>query len=635
MERHRPYRLAAALTLGSLAGLWTATASADAPTAEQALRLAPVQKYVEYAKPGKEEIAQCTIRAEKEGGATAWVVRDGEGQILRRFADTNSDNVVDLWCYYRDGFEVYRDIDADGNGKADQYRWFNTAGTRWGIDRNEDGQIDAWRTISPPEVAEELVLALQTRDRARFELLLVSPRELGELGLGTKRAEGLRSTAGAALTKFAKFAGEQEVVSPNSRYVDFGGFRPATIPAGTAGSTKDVTIQDNVTALVESGGKHDQLLVGTLVKVGDAWKLFDLPRLDAAGQPATNSFLLTSSAGVGPGSAAGEDAPSDETQQLMADLETLDRQAEKLPADKQGPIAEKRADLLLRLAELPANAETRMQWYRQLADMLSVAVQSGGYPQGLDRLDQLQEKLTKSDADQDAIAHVAFQRKWAAYVLNQQDPDADAANVQKQWLADLEQFIQQYPQSADAAEAMLQLGMYQEFVGKSEPAQVWYEKLVETFPDSPAARKAQGAIRRLTSVGKPMRLRGPGVQGGTVDLSQYRGKLVLIQYWATWCDPCIQDMQRLKELYQKYGGNGFEVIGVSLDESPDNVQQFLSANRLPWKQIYEPGGLDGRLAEEMGVMTLPLMILVDEKGNVVDHSIFVAELENELKRLSP
>jgi hypothetical protein len=189
MKFHRPYRLAAALTLGSLASLWTATARADAPTAEQALRLAPVQKHVEYVKPSKETAPQCTIRAEKEGGVTAWVVRDGEGQVLRRFADTNSDNVVDLWCYYRDGFEVYRDIDADGNGKADQYRWFNIGGTRWGIDRNEDGQIDAWRAISAPEVAEELVLALQTRDRARFELLLVSPRELGELGLGTKRAE--------------------------------------------------------------------------------------------------------------------------------------------------------------------------------------------------------------------------------------------------------------------------------------------------------------------------------------------------------------------------------------------------------------------------------------------------------------
>jgi thiol-disulfide isomerase/thioredoxin len=437
------------------------------------------------------------------------------------------------------------------------------------------------------------------------------------------------------LGKFAKFAADQDVVTPESRFVDFGGFRPATIPAGTAGSTKDITIQDNVTALVESNGKHEQVLVGTLVRVGESWKLFDLPSFDTAGQSATNSFLLTSSAGSGAGATASQEAPSDEMQQLMTDLETLDSQAEKLPPDKQAAITEKRADLLLRLADTTSNGEMRLQWYRQLADMLSVAVQSGGYPQGLDRLDQLQAKLAKTDADPDAIAHVVFQRMWAAYVLDQQAPEADAAKVQETWLADLEQFIQKYPKSTDAADAMLQLGMYQEFVGKSAPAQEWYEELVTTFPDSAAARKANGAVRRLKSVGKPIRLRGPAVQGGTVDLAQYRGKIVLIQYWATWCEPCIEDMQRLKELYQKYGGKSFEIIGVSLDESPGNVQQFLTSNRFPWKQIYEPGGLDGRLAEEMGVMTLPLMILVDEKGNVVDHSIFVAELEPELKRLSP
>ena len=55
----------------------------------------------------------------------------------------------------------YRDIDADFDNKADQYRWFNTGGTRWGIDKNEDGRIDFWQVISAPEVAEELVWALK------------------------------------------------------------------------------------------------------------------------------------------------------------------------------------------------------------------------------------------------------------------------------------------------------------------------------------------------------------------------------------------------------------------------------------------------------------------------------------------
>ena len=66
------------------------------------------------------------------------MVKNGAGQMLRIFVDTNADNTVDQWSYYKDGVEVYRDIDSNHNGKADQCRWLNTAGTRWGIDKNED-----------------------------------------------------------------------------------------------------------------------------------------------------------------------------------------------------------------------------------------------------------------------------------------------------------------------------------------------------------------------------------------------------------------------------------------------------------------------------------------------------------------
>jgi hypothetical protein len=93
-------------------------------------------------------------------------------------------------------------------------------------------------------------------------------------------------------------------------------------------------------------------------------------------------------------------------------------------------------------------------------------------------------------------------------------------------------------------------------------------------------------------------------------------------------------MDALKELYAKYGGRGgFEIIGVCLDKQPQTMQGFLAQNRYMWRQIHEPGGLDGPLANELGVMTLPLMILVDQKGTVVGDNIFVANLEGELKRL--
>src|SRR4029077_15231331 len=95
------------------------------------------------------EASKATIKVETINGQTGWVVRDANGQVLRRFVDTNSDNVVDQWSYYAAGQEVYRDIDHNFNGKADQYRWLNTAGSRWGIDKDDDEKTDSWQQISP------------------------------------------------------------------------------------------------------------------------------------------------------------------------------------------------------------------------------------------------------------------------------------------------------------------------------------------------------------------------------------------------------------------------------------------------------------------------------------------------------
>jgi hypothetical protein len=92
-------------------------------------------------------------------------------------------------------------------------------------------------------------------------------------------------------------------------------------------------------------------------------------------------------------------------------------------------------------------------------------------------------------------------------------------------------------------------------------------------------------------------------------------------------------MVLVRDFYAKRGGREFDVIGVCLDDSAAAAKKYLAENRFPWKHLHESGGLDGRLANEMGVMNLPLMLLVDQNGNVANHNIHVAELEAELARL--
>jgi len=632
MDSNTATRLFSAIIAITFSGAARSAISAEPPSADQALSLKPIlEREVDFTIPSKEEAAQCVVRLEHEGKASCWVVRNRQGEILRRLFDTNNDNIVDTWCYYSGGVEVYRDIDSDYNGHADQYRWFNTAGTRWAVDKNEDQRVDYWKVISPHEVAEQVVLALKNHDQARFELLLLTPGELNGLGFGPPRADTISESIKAAPAKFSKLAAEQTTVKSQTRHVDFSSARPGTIPIGTAGSTKDVTICDNATALVQTDDKHDQVSIGTLISVGDTWKLIDVPPVTNDNQP--TGGLLTGPVATSPNNPAGDNQPSDKMQKLMAELERLDKEGDAAPPEKVAANIEQRVTTLQNLADATPEKD-RDQWYRQMADVLGMGIQSGNYPQGVERLEELEKKLTDAKADQELIAHAAFQRMWAQFAVSQHDPSVDAGKLQEKWLADLQAFVEKYPKCADAAEALFQLGMYQEFMGKAQEAAKWYQQLVTTFPKAGPVEKATGALRRLNSLGKPISLRGTDAQGAPVDLAKYRGKAVLIHYWTTLGQRWKEDMILLRDTYAKKGGRDFEIIGVCLDEEPSNAKQYVAENKLRWKQIYERGGLDGRLANEMGVLTLPLMILVDQKGNVANQNIHVAEVESELAKLS-
>jgi hypothetical protein len=634
MDSKMVTRIAAIFLASAAAIAARPSTAAEAPTPAQALSLMPMQPLVEYAIPSKEDATKCTVKLEKESKISNWVVMSPQGEVLRRFYDTNGDNYVDMWCYFLNGVEVYRDIDSNFNNKADQYRWFNSAGTRWAIDKNEDGKIDSWKVISPQEVAEQVILAVKNREPERLALLLLTPSELAEVGFGEARADSIASSIKAAPAAFSTIIAEQKVITPQSRYVDFSSARPGTIPSGTAGSTKDITICDNVTALIQTNDKHEQVFLGTLVKVGDTWRLVDVPGIGTDHQPAGAGFAGPIGAATSNGG-AGDNPPNDQMQKLMAELERLDKASDTLPADQLAANVEQRVNALQSLAEASPEKD-RDQWYRQMIDVIAMALQSGNYPAGAARLEQLQKKLTDAKADEDLIAHSAFQLIWSQYNGSQHDPAANREQIQTKWLGDLDTFIGKYSKSTDTAEALFQLGMYQEFTGKTADAAKSYQQLVSNFPKASQYDKASGALRRLNLLGKPLTLRGTDIQGnGQIDLARYRGKVVLIHYWLTsGGEGWKNDMVLLQDFYAKKGGKEFDIIGVCLDDNPATAKQYIAANKIPWKQIYERGGVESRLANEIGLITVPLMILVDQKGNAANQNTHIAELETELAKLA-
>jgi len=613
-----------------------------APSVVDALKLEPVQPSVKYDTPKKAEIKDCTIKAEKVNGATAWVVRSPNGNIVRQFSDSDKDNVVDTWSYFRDGLEIYRDIDADFNGKADQYRWFHTAGMRWGIDRNEDGKIDSWKLISAEEAAEEVVEAIRTKDLARFQRLLLTSAELKKLGLSKTLFKQLTDRLQAAPKNFGKLAASKliagKVRGKEIEFRDFGGLKPGMVPAGSASSSKDLVVYENVWAMVRKGEKFEQLQLGTMIKIGGAWKLVDSPSLGSATEVAASGIFFGTNPGAASNGAAGVamgTEPTERMQAILAKLEKLDQQLMRADIKKKAALNKTRANLLLQLANVSANVTEREQWLRQLADMVSAAAQEGSFPGGIAYLKSLETKLAKEGQSENLLAYFEFQRMLAEYYgVTLADADVDYTEAHAQWLEDLEAFVEAHPKNDNCAEALRQLAMGSEISGDDKQAVKWYRQILSDHPKSFHAPMAKGAVNRLSSVGRPIRLQGNAINGGKVDLAKIRGKAVVVQYWTSSRDVCKADHAVLGNLYKKYGGGrGLQIIGVNLDYSRDEVLAYLKENRLPWPQLYEAGGFESRYAKEMGIVTVPLMMLLGPDGKVISANIQAAEIEGALKKL--
>lgn len=606
---------------------------AQQPTSRQALSLKPVQDGVPYDVPTAKEIGQCTMRAGKGENGTGWLVVGPGGETLRKFLDTNADNKVDLWCYFEKGIETYRDIDGDRDGTADQYRWLGGAGSRWGLDPNQDGSIDTWKVISPQELTYEVVAAFREGDAARLQALFPSAAELESLPVGSSLKTRILEHVRHSQELLPKIVKEQKIVGKKAEWVNFGATWPGTLAASEHGGSDDLIAYENVLAIIDGGENHHQVPVGTLIQVGTAWRLVSAPlaqsvvKDETAGSPLLFHIARVENVAGGPEASAGISA---EMQALVAKLETLDEKLNRAESsDGIGSLHEERARVLSQIVEA-SSAEERPVWIRQLLDTISASVQSGAFPEGISLLEKLAEELVAQKAEDALCAHARWLAMSAQYAAELEKTD-DFAKVQTAWQETLEKFVTDYPATEDSSEVMLQLAMAKEFVGEDDKAEEWYTKIRENFKDKPVAEKATGAVRRLKQVGQPLKLTGKLLDGKAIDTGKLVGKWVLLHYWASWCDPCKRDIEALAPIYAAHKSD-FVPIGICLDTSASEAAATVIQLKMTWPQIHESGGLDGRLAKEFGVFTLPVMVLIDPKGNVTHRTIHVRELEAELQK---
>jgi peroxiredoxin len=135
-----------------------------------------------------------------------------------------------------------------------------------------------------------------------------------------------------------------------------------------------------------------------------------------------------------------------------------------------------------------------------------------------------------------------------------------------------------------------------------------------------AKSRVQGARKQRDSLGKVVELTGTTVDGEKFSTRDWKGKVILVDYWATWCAPCVEALPRVRRMYLDYHGKGLEIVGVTSDSELTAVKAFFEKNKgMPWPQLFdqrEQGSEEElhRLCREWGVWRLPTMFLIDRKG---------------------
>ncbi len=207
------------------------------------------------------------------------------------------------------------------------------------------------------------------------------------------------------------------------------------------------------------------------------------------------------------------------------------------------------------------------------------------------------------------------------------------AAAQKEWVERLTKFVETYSKAEDTPDALLQLGMVNEFLNKDVEAKNWYGVLEKNFADTAQGKKAAGSIARLELEGKTLQLSAPTLNDSNTiyNVEQSVGKVVVVYYWASWISQSAADFAKLKALADAEG-KGVEIVCVNLDGTPKEARDFLATAPPVGVQLYQSGGMESKLAVDYGVTVLPNVFVVGKDGKVVNRNAQINALDEEVKK---
>ena len=272
-----------------------------------------------------------------------------------------------------------------------------------------------------------------------------------------------------------------------------------------------------------------------------------------------------------------------------------------------GAAADKVKDFYTRFPNHPKAGEAR----QKELEVLQFAVYLGNTNKLATLEAREQERLKDPKLSEDEKFEIRAQAVQRGVMQKQEQGEAAMLAAQDKGAREL---LKDFPKREEVYQMLLEVAAESE----SDKARGIAKEVLAASVSEPLKTTAQGLLNKLDALGKPLDIKFTSVDGREVDLKKMEGKVVLVDFWATWCGPCVAELPNVKAAYDKLHPKGLEIVGISFDADKGRLEKFVADQKMGWPQYFDGKRWENKIGQQYGINSIPAMWLVDKKGNLRD-----------------